>query len=359
MPGLVHDLVHRLVELEGAQQDRVLAAGRCRRPRRSRRRTPPGCAVTQSRAGSRERRPVRRGRAAGAGPRSRTSGACPPRRAAARTGPAAGPAATAGSPSKSSSTQPVWVRITWPEVVVAVDPLHRQRLVEPRPARRRPRPAGRRARASSGTAASRRVQPVPHLRRPGRRRAPPGSSCGAERLGQIRGAPRRWPRRAGAPRRRSRRRPRPRWLRRRCGVQVAHAGRGERPAVGGRAQVRGRMAEDGGLAVHRWSRSSRAARATCGEPSRAQRGGHLQVGVGAGRGPAEHLEDGLLAEDQAGVALLGGEHQAVQAGVDQRLPARAGEAQRPDRLAGPRCRAAAAGSARGRAARRRRSAPSG
>ena len=46
-----------------------------------------------------------------------------------------------------------------------------------------------------------------------------------------------------------------------------------------------------------------------------QGGGHLQVRVGTGAEPAEHLEDGLLAEHQAGVALLGPDHEVVEAVV--------------------------------------------
>ncbi len=51
-------------------------------------------------------------------------------------------------------------------------------------------------------------------------------------------------------------------------------------------------------------------------PAHGQRPGHFQVGVGAGGGAAEHLEDGGLAEHHAGVALLAGQHQALLAGVD-------------------------------------------
>ena len=66
-----------------------------------------------------------------------------------------------------------------------------------------------------------------------------------------------------------------------------------------------------------WSRFSRAARRPA--PSQAGRArGHLQVRVGTGREPAEHLEHPLLAEDEAGVALLVAEHQAVEAGVERR-----------------------------------------
>ena len=95
-------------------------------------------------------------------------------------------------------------------------------------------------------------------------------------------------------------------------VQVTDAGGGQRPAVRGRAQVAGQdgqhrgRAVDPGLGPAVGLRDVR--RAELG-----QRRGDLQVGVGARGDPAEHLEDGRLAEHQAGVALLAGEHQAVQA----------------------------------------------
>ncbi len=57
----------------------------------------------------------------------------------------------------------------------------------------------------------------------------------------------------------------------------------------------------------------------------------LQIRVGAGVRPPEHLEDGLLAKDHAGVALLAGEHQAVEPGVDGGVRL-GGEAHRPDGL---------------------------
>ena len=97
-------------------------------------------------------------------------------------------------------------------------------------------------------------------------------------------------------------------------VQVAHAGRGQRPAVGGGAQVAGQDRQHGGRAVDPGLdpavRLRHVRRAELG-----QRRGHLQVRVRARRDPAEHLEDGRLAEHQAGVALLAGQHQAVQAAL--------------------------------------------
>ncbi len=69
------------------------------------------------------------------------------------------------------------------------------------------------------------------------------------------------------------------------------------------------------------------ARIVLGDMRRAQLGqcrGHLQVRVRPGGDPAEHLEDGGLAEHQAGVALLAGEHQAVQPGLVGGSPGKIG-----------------------------------
>src|ERR1700689_1150185 len=65
-----------------------------------------------------------------------------------------------------------------------------------------------------------------------------------------------------------------------------------------------------------------AVRAPAGRPpprrraEAVERGADLEVRVGPGGEPAEDLEDGLLAEDQAGVGLLAGEDEAVQARLE-------------------------------------------
>ena len=107
-----------------------------------------------------------------------------------------------------------------------------------------------------------------------------------------------------------------------------------------------------------WSRSSRAARRPACEPRRGERGGHLEVRVGTGGEPAEHLEDRLLAEDQAGVALLAAEHQAVEPGREARRRGSSRIRSVPIVCVARRCPRAAAWSGRRRAARRRRCLPS-
>ncbi len=62
-----------------------------------------------------------------------------------------------------------------------------------------------------------------------------------------------------------------------------------------------------------------------------QRVCHLKVRILAGEDPAKHLEDGGFAEDQAGVALLGGQHQAARCRIDRR----AGLGDEPQRPGGP------------------------
>jgi hypothetical protein len=113
-----------------------------------------------------------------------------------------------------------------------------------------------------------------------------------------------------------------------AGVQVAQADGCQRPAIARPGQVPGQDREQHRVvAVAGLDPAERL-----GDVSRAapgQRPVHLEVGVLAGEEPAQHLEDGRLAEDQAGIALLAGQHQAVQAGLDDRarLP---DEAQRAD-----------------------------
>ncbi len=143
----------------------------------------------------------------------------------------------------------------------------------------------------------------------------------------------------------------------RGGVQVAHAGRGQGPAVRGGPQVPGQDAQHGGGAVHPGldpaERLGDVLRAQLG-----QRRGHLQVGVRPRVDPAERLEDGGLAEDQAGVALLAGEHQAVQARSRSR-PRASGRTAAGRRCGRRRSRRAAPGSGPSRAARRRSASPRG
>jgi hypothetical protein len=102
-----------------------------------------------------------------------------------------------------------------------------------------------------------------------------------------------------------------------AGVEVAQAGGGQGPAVAGPGQVPGQDREqDLVVAVARLHPPERLGHVRRAAPR--QRAGHLEVGILAGEEPAQHLEDGRFAEDQAGVALLAGQHQAVQAGVDDR-----------------------------------------
>ena len=92
--------------------------------------------------------------------------------------------------------------------------------------------------------------------------------------------------------------------------QAPDAGRGQRPAVTGPGQVARQHPEQDRVAVQLGLDPAVGRR----HVHRAQPGqgrGHLQVGVRAGEQPAEHLEDGGLAEDHAGVALLGGDHAAA------------------------------------------------
>ncbi|HEX7266799.1 MAG TPA: hypothetical protein VF256_05170, partial [Streptosporangiaceae bacterium] len=115
-----------------------------------------------------------------------------------------------------------------------------------------------------------------------------------------------------------------------AGVEIAHAGRGEQPAVGRRPQVGGEDGQDGGHPVQGGLHPAQRRRHVRGaRPVQGAR--DLQVRVGARVRPPEHLEDGLLTKQHAGVALLGREHQAVEPGVDDGIRF-GGEAQRPDRL---------------------------
>ena len=121
-------------------------------------------------------------------------------------------------------------------------------------------------------------------------------------------------------------------------VQVADAGRGQRPAVRGGPQVAGQDGQDRGRALD----AGLGPAVRLGDVRRAelgQRRGDLQVRVRARRDPAEHLEDGRFPEHQAGVALLAGQDQAVQAagrpggppgGPRQVGPGELAEAQRAD-----------------------------
>ena len=110
-------------------------------------------------------------------------------------------------------------------------------------------------------------------------------------------------------------------------VEVPHAGRRERPAVRGGPQVAGQDAQDDRGPVQPGLDPAQRL-GYVGGTAHGQGPGHLQVRVGARGGPAEHLKDAGFAEHQAGVALLAGQHQAVQAGID--LGARlVREAQRP------------------------------
>ena len=349
LPGLVHHLVDRLVELSARSRTACsrgsIAAGlgvpgaEC----------VAGCVAPSPRRGSSSA--ARSGCAEQLVPGRVVERAqhARRRRAAASTGARRSASGTAGSPSKSSTTQPASVRRPGPGG-------SRRGSAAPRPARRSRGQLGvgrgapcRRARASSGTAATALVQPAAASARPARPLAPRRQRLGAERRGQRPRAPRRWPRRAGAPRRRSRRRPRRRAAgraprRRLRRVQVAHAGRGQRPAVGGRPQVLRRDGQDGAGSPPRPVSIQPSGGATCSEPSRRSATRHLQVGVGPGRDPPEHLEDGGLAEDQAGVALLAGQHQAARVRARPAGPAlngsaltrRTAAARRPARSAMPR-----------------------
>ena len=295
------------------------------------------------------------GQAADGGPRSRTSGACRPRRAARRPGP--GAAERHHGLSLEVQDHPAGRRAQYlAEMVVAVYPLHRQRAAD---------------RGQLGVVAAELVRVRAQLRAPRRWRVQlAGHLAGhvgvrlrrdlgdAERGGQVgvhlRGG-RAQPERLA---RRSHRRPGPAGSspgpHAVAGVQVAQAGGGQRPAVAGRrAGTCDRIASRIGSSPPLVSIHPNGS-ATCARAAPGQRAVHLEVRVLAGEEPAQHLQDGRLAEDQAGVALLAGQHQAVQAGVDDRarLP---GEAHRAD---GPLLGHAAQqdlGRARGRAAPRRRS----
>jgi hypothetical protein len=114
------------------------------------------------------------------------------------------------------------------------------------------------------------------------------------------------------------------------GHQVADAGGGHPPAVGGVGQELREHAERGRFLVGLLDGLDPAERG--GDVLAAdlvQCAVDFQVGADAGLQPAEELEDVLVAVDQRGVGLLRADRPAAQGGVDLRLGQR-GEAQTLD-----------------------------
>ncbi len=115
-----------------------------------------------------------------------------------------------------------------------------------------------------------------------------------------------------------------------AGVEVPQARDRQRPAIARRRQEPGQDGEQRRVAVAVDRGLDPAVR--LGHVRRSppgQRPVHLEVGMLAGKQPAQHLEDRRVAEGQAGVALLAGHHQAVCPAIDDR-PGLPGEAERAD-----------------------------
>ena len=313
--GFVDRLVHGLVGLERAQQHGVLARvgagdlGVAVAERLAVALGPLAGAVGQLRRRSRPR-------SRGGGRRSRTSAACRRRRAAASRLPARVDgghrlALEVDQHPAGDGAQ----RLA--EVQVAVDALHgdRRRPASPTSSNvsRRPSATSRR----SGTIVDGAVAAGLAHRRGALAQLAGRRLAGAERRGEVGVHLRRRPRRAARPRRRSRRRPR-----RRAGRASAIRSRtlvlaSSQPSV---AVVMNSCS----MASDVRSRRRRSASTDAEQPrdvlgpEPAERALHLDVGVDARLQPAEHLHDRDVAEDQRGVGLLAGEHEARLVDRDRR-----------------------------------------
>ena len=248
-----------------------------------------------------------RPRPAGGGRRSRTSAACRRRRAAASRAAAGARGRPSARPRSRGAPSAATVRSTWPRCrspwMRCSGDLGRgvgERVEDARAARRRRRP-------SSGTIGERRVEPRVHrLRRaragrPAVARLPKASARSA--CTSAAAAPSRCASPAKSPPTSSA-----------CRSASANRSRtlalaSSQPSV---AVVRNScsIASAYVLAVELDRRPSRAAAAMCRAPSSVERDADLDVGVDAGLQPAEHLQDRGVAEDQRGVRLLAGQHQA-------------------------------------------------
>ncbi len=138
VPSLVRHLVHRLVEFECAQQHVVvarIAAGALRVAGAER------VAVALCPFGGAifELARLRVGRRAGSAPRSRTTATCRRRRASGLESAVRAAIGAPGSPSKSSSTHPASVRMTWPRWKSPCTRCNGNGVVAGRRERRRPR----------------------------------------------------------------------------------------------------------------------------------------------------------------------------------------------------------------------------
>jgi hypothetical protein len=328
VPGLVHRLVHRLIEHQGSQQRGV-----------GLRVHPAGLGIALAERSLAALHPLVRGQAESLGIRAvkqLMAGGVVER--AEHAGHVAqrdvrGPALRERHHGLSLEVQdhPARRRAQYlPEMVVAVYALHDQRGADRGQLGVVAAELGR-VRAQRGHLGAGAIQLAGHL--PGHIGVRLGRELGdAERGGQVgvhlrggRAQPERLTREITAGLIRP---DRPLSLHAVAGVQVAQAGGRQRPAIAGPGQVPRQDREQHRLvAVPGLDPPERLGHVRRAAPG--QRAVHLEVRVLAGEEPAQHLQDGRLAEDQARVALLAGQHEAVESGFDDRarLP---GEAHRAD-----------------------------